>query len=211
MKNIILYQPDLIKEAGDRIREMTVELKGMETSSSAVKRKPGGKDREGRDLFFDYVDDAYMIDMLDDRFPGWSWEIENISILGNEGLVCTGTLTIMQCGLIRRMSGEGGDLFQRSSSKGTLLAPEHRISSASTKALKKAASRLGICADVYRQDLSNLIEKFRSLADHPAASEKTMEGIQRFLSVERSWKEIQTTYEDWKKKLDLREKEKSDA
>lgn len=52
-----------------------------------IEKRPDGKD---------YIIDAYMSDMLDKYFPGWSWECAApLQFLGSEWVVAQGTLTVI--------------------------------------------------------------------------------------------------------------------
>lgn len=109
------------------------------------------KKRKGLGGSYEYVTGKSVQDRLDEAFSGnWSWEVEPDYgyKIGKEWIYVLGVLTAFAGeGEIIRKSGEGAVQIKKSN-QGKVLDLGFDISAASTKALKKAATRLGIAREV---------------------------------------------------------------
>lgn len=109
------------------------------------------KKRKGLGGTYDFVTGNSVQDRLDEAFQGdWSWEVnpEHGYKIGKEWVYVVGVLTAyLENGEVVRKSGEGAVQVKRSN-QGNILDLGFDISAASTKALKKAASRLGIAREI---------------------------------------------------------------
>ena len=113
--------------------------------------------REGRGkMQFDYVQGWWMIKQLNALFQrNWSWRIEKEEV-GQSQVWVRGVLTVRMGpgpdGLVYKEAYGGADIkhFGGGNSKGgQVIDIADDLKAASTDALKKAASMLGIAADIY--------------------------------------------------------------
>ncbi len=109
------------------------------------------KKRKGLGGSYDFVTGNSVQDRLDEVFNGdWSWQVdpEFGYKIGKDWVYVVGILTIYPGnGEIIRKSGEGAVQIKKSH-QGNILDLGFDISAASTKALKKAATRLGIAREI---------------------------------------------------------------
>lgn len=107
--------------------------------------------RKGLGGSYDFVTGISVQDRLDEAFNGdWSWEIDSQFgyKIGKDWIYVVGTLTVYEGAhdLAVRKAGEGA--VQIKKRNGQALDLGFDISAASTKALKKAASRFGIAREI---------------------------------------------------------------
>ncbi len=109
------------------------------------------KKRKGLGGNYDFVTGNSVQDRLDEAFQGdWSWEVSSESgyTIGEEWVTVVGVMTVhLVGGGIVRKSGEGAVQIKKSH-QGKILDLGFDMSAASTKALKKAATRLGIAREI---------------------------------------------------------------
>ena len=109
------------------------------------------KKRKGLGGSYDFVTGNSVQDRLDEVFNGdWSWQVdpEFGYKIGKDWVYVVGILTIYPGnGEIIRKSGEGAVQIKKSHQV-NILDLGFDISAASTKALKKAATRLGIAREI---------------------------------------------------------------
>lgn len=109
------------------------------------------KRRKGLGGHYDFVTGNSVQDRLDEAFNGdWSWEVdpEFGYKVGKEWICVVGVLTAYQGnGEVLRKSGEGAVQIKKSK-QGETLDLGFDLSAASTKALKKAAGRLGVAREI---------------------------------------------------------------
>jgi len=126
------------------------------TPKSVIYKRPG---REGKQ--FDYIQGWWIIDQLNSLFDfNWDWEIEDQNV-GKTQVWVRGKLTVKRVldnGLVLSVgkSAFGGAEIKRYSGghpkEGEVLDIGNDLKAASTDAFKKAASLLGIAADIYGRD-----------------------------------------------------------
>tara|TARA_X000001388_G_C2221153_1_gene119267 strand:+ start:126 stop:773 length:648 start_codon:yes stop_codon:yes gene_type:complete len=138
----------------DKIRETHNKISANKTPSWAVKRRPDG---------FDYVEEGYMRNKLNDIYPVWSWEAvgSGIQFIGAEWAVVTAELVVVDNGVPRKFFSPGAARIQFK--RGTPHTPENvvdidkNIASANTNAFKRACNRLvNIADDVYKKHIEDL-------------------------------------------------------
>ena len=117
------------------------------TPKDAVYQRPG---RGG--MTFDYVTGWWMIEQLNALFNRqWSWRIDREEV-GQHQVWVRGVLTVRMGpgpeGLVSKEAYGGADIKQASGG-GKVIDIADDLKSASTDALKKAGSMLGIAADIY--------------------------------------------------------------
>jgi len=117
------------------------------TPKDAVYKRPG---RGG--MTFDYVTGWWMIEQLNALFNRqWSWRIDKEEVGQNQVWV-RGVLTVRMGpgpdGLVSKEAYGGADIKQASGG-GKVIDIADDLKSASTDALKKAGSMIGIAADIY--------------------------------------------------------------
>jgi len=134
---------DKIQEEFEIALESLIEKK---TPKDAVYKRPG---RGG--MTFDYVSGWWMIEQLNALFNReWSWRIDREEV-GQLQVWVRGVLTVRMSpgpeGLISKEAYGGADIKMQGGSKVIDIADD--LKAASTDALKKASSMLGIAADIY--------------------------------------------------------------
>lgn len=150
-----------------------------------IDRRPDG---------FDYINEAYMREMLTKHFPGWSWEMAAPVQLVGEWLVAQGNLCIIDEHLIilginppvRKYYGCGAARIQFKSEQAhtneNVVDIDKNVKSANTNAFKVAINRLtGIGDDVYgkriEEDGAGSIEQIMT----------RIPSVDNFLSLISSW------------------------
>ena len=156
---------ELLAQAENQVTAKHKHISNMKTPKSFVKEKNG----------HDYVEEAFMREMLNKYFSIWSWEVQQTQFLGSEWCVVTGELQIMDTGFPRKFGSIGAARIQFK--KGKEHTPENvvdvdlNVAAANTNALKRAINRLcNIADDVYRKQVVDVelnkeqLEKIKSLA-----------------------------------------------
>ena len=75
------------------VRDKHNKISDVKTPKAYIKRRPDG---------FDYVDEAFMRHQLNNYYPVWSWEVDDIEFLGSEWVVVRGTLHISDQSIPRK-------------------------------------------------------------------------------------------------------------
>lgn len=117
--------------------EETLKKLSEPVDSAHIKERPGFRDKQGNQHYFNYIDWTYAADRLDAICPEWSHRISRVDVVGKFIAVCV-ELTI--AGVTR--SGMGVDEFSE----------EKGLKSAESDALKRAAVKFGIGRELYRKD-----------------------------------------------------------
>lgn len=133
-----------------QLNEAQVRIINGGTPSKYIKQRPG---RGGKS--FSYVEVGYVIQQLNQAFSrAWDWEIQEQQI-GNKQVWVKGKLTVYFAKdfSITKSSFGGSDI--KTTQDGTTVDIADDLKAASADALKKAASMLGIAADVYFPLLDN--------------------------------------------------------
>ena len=137
-----------------KIKETHTEVSATKTPSWAVKRRPDG---------FDYVEEGYMRNKLNEIYPIWSWEAvgSGVQFIGAEWAVVTAELVVVDNGIPRKFFSPGAARIQFK--KGSPHTPENvvdidkNLASANTNAFKRACTRLvNIADDVYKKHIEDL-------------------------------------------------------
>ena len=137
-----------------KIKETHTEVSATKTPSWAVKRRPDG---------FDYVEEGYMRNKLNEIYPIWSWEAvgSGVQFIGAEWAVVTAELVVVDNGIPRKFFSPGAARIQFK--KGSPHTPENvvdidkNLASANTNAFKRACNRLvNIADDVYKKHIEDL-------------------------------------------------------
>jgi hypothetical protein len=102
-----------------------------------IKHRVAWKDRAGRDREVDYVEWHTVADLLDQIYPEWSHQVNNIQQIGDM-VAITASITIH--GVTRQGVGTGS------------VYDEKGIKKAEHDALKRAAVKFGIARDLYRRE-----------------------------------------------------------
>tara|TARA_R100000458_G_scaffold42263_1_gene40101 strand:+ start:762 stop:1373 length:612 start_codon:yes stop_codon:yes gene_type:complete len=104
---------------------------------------------------FDYVDEGYMRQIMNDFYPVWSWTIISWSTNFEEGQVeVHGRLTIVDEGFERNFDSVASHRIMRKRDSGQLVDLGNDMKSANTEAFKVAANRLcNVSDDVYRKSV----------------------------------------------------------
>ena len=128
------------------------KISSIPTPYHQIKKKAG----------FDYVEEGYMRNILNETFPIWNWEIVKYEILGDKWIIVHGKLTIIDHGIKRYYDSVAGHRIQRNRESGDYVDIGNDIKSANTDAFKVAVNRLcNIADDVYRKQMVdyNLTDK----------------------------------------------------
>ena len=137
-----------------KIKQTHTEVSATKTPSWAVKRRPDG---------FDYVEEGYMRNKLNEIYPIWSWEAvgSGVQFIGAEWAVVTAELVVVDNGIPRKFFSPGAARIQFK--KGSPHTPENvvdidkNLASANTNAFKRACNRLvNIADDVYKKHIEDL-------------------------------------------------------
>ena len=99
---------------------------------------------------FDYVDEAYMRNKLNEHYPVWSWEITKYEIIGDVYIAVHGRLSIADRGIARHFDSIAAHRIAKSAKGYVDIGND--MKSANTDAFKVAVNRLcNISDDVYRK------------------------------------------------------------
>ena len=117
--------------------------------ATQIKKRPDG---------YDYVEEGYMRKKLNDIYPIWSWELDEIQFLGGEWVWARGTLIIDDHGVVRKYGAAASHRITYK--RGVPHTPENiidignNIKASNSDAFKVAANRLcNIADDVYRKQV----------------------------------------------------------
>ena len=131
-------------EAVERaLRDKHRHISSTETPKSMVKTRADG---------FDYVEEGYMRNLLNDHYPVWSWEIIKYELLGSAWAVVHGRLKILDGSTTRTFDGISAHRIQTKRDSDEFVDIGNDMKSANSDALKLAMNRLcNIADDVYRK------------------------------------------------------------
>ena len=104
---------------------------------------------------FDYVDEGYMRQILNDFYPVWSWTLVSWTTNFDEGQVeVHGRLTVEDNGFTRIFDALASHRIMRKRDSGAVVDLGNDMKSANTEAFKVAANRLcNVSDDVYRKSV----------------------------------------------------------
>jgi len=179
MSNELMILPDteVLDTVSKQIQETHKTASAGRTPATQIKRRPDG---------YDYVEEGYMRKKLNDLYPIWSWELNEIQFLGGEWCWARGTLVILDNGVQRKYGAAASHRITYK--RGTPHTPENiidvgnNIKAANSDAFKVAVNRLcNIADDIYRKQVelpknltSNQIEKIQTLLENLNNSALTM-------------------------------------
>jgi recombination DNA repair RAD52 pathway protein len=146
-------------------------IKG-ETPTKYVKSRPG---RGG--MSFSYVEVGYVIDQLNKAFNlAWDWDIEDQHI-GKTQVWVKGKLSVYFSPEVKITKSSFGGSQVKKDRDGNALDVADDLKAASSDALKKAASMLGVAADIYFPQMDRLEDKTEETAKQ-AFSESVSESVE---------------------------------
>lgn len=150
MDEITIWEqnPDQVASILEKIRKNCLKNRHEKTPAHKIKKRKGKKDRDGKQLYWDYVTWGTVTEELDKKYPGWSFEIVRDSVRFEHGHVSiAGKLTVYEPqGLKRVVEAYGCEELIISNDKVVDLM---YLKGAETDALKRCAARLGLFNDVY--------------------------------------------------------------
>ena len=121
-------------------------VSGLKTPSPYIKKKQG----------MDYVEYAYMREVADKQFPGWSWTIEKTEVLGSAAYVVHGRLKWFDEGIWRHGDMCAAHRIQKKRGVDEFVDIGNDVKAANTDCIKKAFNMyLNICDDVYRNQVED--------------------------------------------------------
>ena len=140
------------------VRDKHNKVSDVKTPKAYIKRRPDG---------FDYVDEAFMRHQLNNYFPVWSWEVDDIEFLGSEWVVVRGHLSISDSSVPRKFGSVGATRVQFKRDRKTGGAMTHttenivdidkNVATANTNAFKRAVNRLcNIADDIYQKHIEDI-------------------------------------------------------
>jgi hypothetical protein len=133
----------------ENIRVTHNDISQKTTNPLYVQQRPG---KGGKN--FDFVDEGYMRQVLNDNFPVWNWEIVKYEFIGKEAVAVHGKLTIVDNGMPRSYEALAAHDITISSKDGGYVDLGNDMKSANTEAFKVACNRLcNIADDVYRKSV----------------------------------------------------------
>mgnify|MGYP003150104019 CR=1 FL=1 len=142
-----LVQIDDYEQISRDIFDRHKKLSDTITPKVYVKQKQG----------FDYVDEAYMRNLLNQVFPGWSWEIVKYEFMGDKAISVHGSLKIIEAGIPRTYDAIAAHRIAVSKSNGNYVDLGNDLKSANSDCFKVAVNRLcNIADDVYRKQVKDM-------------------------------------------------------
>ena len=119
------------------------------TSPLYVQKRPG----KGGGTF-DFVNEGYMRQILNENYPVWAWEVMKYEFLGKEAVAVHGRLMIVENGQPRYFDALAAHQMSVSRESGAYIDLGNDMKSANTEAFKVACNRLcNISDDVYRKSV----------------------------------------------------------
>tara|TARA_Y100000310_G_scaffold332421_1_gene407965 strand:- start:496 stop:1131 length:636 start_codon:yes stop_codon:yes gene_type:complete len=131
------------------------ETSHTKTPKNQVKSRPDG---------FDYVEDTWMRQQLNEIYPIWSWTKGKLQFLGSEWVIASGELQVVdKGGIVRKYISHGGARIQFKRGKphtpDFVVDIDKNVASANTNALKRAINRLcNVADDIYRKEFHSPLE-----------------------------------------------------
>lgn len=122
-----------------------IAVLGRKTPANKIKKRPGNGGRT-----FDYVEVGYVVAQLDEAFGRlWDWEVLDQNV-GTSQVWVKGRLTIhLAPNFDLKKETFGSSDIKKFTTTKMAIDIGNDLKSASSDALKKAASYLGIASDVY--------------------------------------------------------------
>ena len=136
-----------IYEIEESVRHKHKSISNIPTPFHQVKKKGG----------FDYVEEGYMRNVLNNSFPIWNWDVVKYEILGDKWIVVQGKLTIVDDGITRHYDALASHRIQKNRETGDYVDIGNDIKGANSDCFKVACNRLcNIADDVYRKKIEDL-------------------------------------------------------
>lgn len=170
---------ELVLKRTDSLDKRVDALYGFQTPKEYIKKRPGSNG-----LSFPYVEFKYIVGMLNSAFgPWWEWKVTDKEI-GKRQLWVQGELTIkdVNTGLTISKTGFGGADIKFYKGTENAVNIGNDLKSASTTALRKAASLFGIGADVMYGELEQYAQ-MEDEVEEPQESEQ--EAVERMKLMKR--------------------------
>jgi hypothetical protein len=124
---------------------------------NSISKKPTSPLYVKKLMDFDYVDEGWMRQVLNDNFPVWSWEVIKYEFLGKEAVSVHGRLMIVDEGQPRyfdALAAHRMTISKQGENAGGYVDLGNDMKSANTEAFKVACNRLcNISDDVYRKSV----------------------------------------------------------
>lgn len=163
-KELVPFQyqaPALVDETLDVLQKIRRKL-SRKTPKEIIKTRPGPINKKtGRRVMFAYVQPGYVMQQLNSAFgPAWTWEREEVDIKSVQRKNKEAFEVIFHGVLITpfgRQAGVGGHEYYPDNAEQGYADAEQ---AASSKALKRAAARIGVALDLYFADA-----EFEEVAD----------------------------------------------
>lgn len=157
-----LTEWEKVKEQLSADAKRRVEIK---TPKEEIKRREGRKGRTGKPMIFDYVEDAYMMALLNNEVPGWSFEVIEMKEIYNSCIVHA-RLRFIDGGIPRVIDDVGRQEIKLRKDPKTGLPYDpikpldigNDMKGAVSDAFKRCCARFGFAADVYRNEAKLLAE-----------------------------------------------------
>lgn len=134
---------------------------------------------------FEYVDEAFIRNVLNECFPIWNWEIIEWKVVEGGSIAVHGRLIIDDCGVIRSYDAIASHRIALSRDGGGHVDFGNDLKSANTDCFKVAVNRLcNVSDDIYRKSVLNeaQLDTIEGLIEQlPEASlqRKIIEGIKK--------------------------------
>lgn len=156
----LLGDPEAIKNFLEQTRQVQSDRRKKKTPKSRIKRRKGGKDENGNEVFFSYVDRPDYQIWLDENFPGWTeedraqfWETRITNADGQQATILFHSSVFLKVieatGIQRRVTGVGScsvSAKEMDRANASLLQKKYGI--AKTNAMKEACNWLGAFFDL---------------------------------------------------------------
>jgi hypothetical protein len=134
---------ETLTQAEDELRSKHREVSSEETPQHHVKRRPDG---------FDYVEEGYMRNLLNERYPIWSWKVERYEFVGDQYVIVHGRLEVVDNSVPRCYDSIAGHRIHKKRDSNEYSDIGNSTKAANSDAFKVAVNRLcNIADDVYRK------------------------------------------------------------
>jgi hypothetical protein len=141
----------------EAIRSKHTDVSSTETPEHHVQQRPDG---------FDYVEEGYMRNLLNQNYPIWSWEVIKYEFIGDHSVVVHGRLTVFDNGTSRHYDSIASHKIHKNKKTGEYTDLTNSVKGANSDAFKVATNRLcNICDDIYRKGYDLSAEKKNELLE----------------------------------------------
>lgn len=143
LPELVFEQEMNIEKLQGHVQELHKTVSDIETPKGAVKTRPDG---------LEYVELAYMKNIADLYYPGWSWEIISYQFIGDQAVTVHGRLIFFDG--VKRIGDmiAGHRIQKKRDDKTKYVDIGNDVKSAVTDTLKKAFNTfMNIADDVYKK------------------------------------------------------------